>query len=139
MIPPGWNVTEPIELACKLVKVLEALSSASQDARAFVSKIDNFRRSLSQLQTKLDDAALGNVDDYDHLRATLVECKVCVERCEDFSRDFEKLNDGSGSGKLALAGQATRWVWQEGKASKLRKEIDSQMNDITFLLLIKSL
>ena len=94
MIPPGWNVTEPIELAVKLVQVIDALSTASQDSRAFASKIDNFRRSLSHLQKKMDDAAISNADDYDHLRATLAECKVCVERCEDFSKDFAKLNNG---------------------------------------------
>lgn len=136
MILPGWNVSEPIDLAIKLYDVVEALKNAPEGAKSFVYKVNSFRRSLEELQQTLknDIAARSSAQDLDHLHATLLECQQCVQRCEEFGRRFESLT-GDGKGGLLRA----RWVWQDKKVARLRAEIDSQMGSIGMSLMIKTL
>lgn len=140
MILPGWNVSEPIDLAIKLYDVVEALKTAPEEAKSFTAKVNGFRRSLEELQGTLnnDIATRSSAQDLDHLGATLVECQECVQRCEDFGQRFKGLvKDGRGG--LSGASQATRWVWQDKKVARLRAEIDSQMGSIGLSLMIKTL
>ena len=140
MVLPGWNVSEPVELAVKLYDVVESLKSAPEEAKAFRTKIESFRRSLTELQRIIDGdvSSRSSTQDLDHLRETLLECQDCVKRCEEFGNKFSKIiRDGAGS--LKGAKEATRFVWQDKKVARLRKEIDSQMNDIGLTLMIKTL
>lgn len=139
MIPPGWNVTEPIGLAAGLYKVIESLKSAPEDAKAFTAKIERFRRSLTELHRVLDDSlAFDPSRDQAYLREALADCQSCVRRCQNFHDSFQKLSQ-DGAAKFANAAQAARWVWRDRKIVKLRDEIDSQMSNIGLTLLIKSL
>lgn len=140
MVLPGWNVSEPIDLAFKLYKVIESLKSAPEEAKAFVSKINNFRRSLSELQKTIENdiATRSSAQDLDHLRETIVECQDCVKRCEEFGERFGNITrDGAAS--LKGAREATLFVWQDKKVARLRNEIDGQMNSIGLSLMIKTL
>ena len=139
MVLPGWNVSEPIDLAIKLYEVVEALRSAPDSAKAFVSKINNFRSNLKELQRILEsDTVSHSADDLENLRATLHQCQACVQRCEEYSEKFGKLIK-DGGGRMDGAGQATRWALQDKKVTRLREEIDSQMNGIGLTLAIKAL
>ena len=139
MVLPGWNVSEPIDLAYKLYAVIERLRSAPDSAKAFVSKINNFGSNLKELQRLLEsDTASHSPQDFDHLRATLLECQDCVKRCEEYSDRFRKLTK-DGKSKLEGAGQAARWTLQEEKVARLKEEIDSQMSSIGLALTIKTL
>jgi carotenoid cleavage dioxygenase-like enzyme len=140
MVLPGWNVSEPVDLAWKLYHVVESLKSAPEEAKAFVAKINAFSRSLNELQNTLrnDIASRASAQDLDHLRITLEECQACVKRCEEFSERFEKLTKGGARG-VAGASQATRWALQDKKVDRLRKDIDSQMNGIGLTLTIRTL
>jgi len=140
MVLPGWNVSEPIQLAIKLYDVIDALKDAPEDARAFVSKVNGFRRSLEELgQTlKSDFSDLSSFQDLDHLHATLVECQGCVRRCQDFGDRFKSLTK-DGGGSITRVGQAARYLWQDKKVARLRAEIDSQMNSIHLNLTIRTL
>ena len=141
MILPGWNVSEPIDLAWKLYDVIESFKSAPEDAKAFVSRVNKFSRALKELQKTINnDTALrsSSAQDLDLLRATLVDCQDVVKRCEAFSEQFQKLvQDGGGS--IAGAQQATRWVWKDKKVARLNQEIDNQMVSISVTLMIKTL
>ena len=140
MILPGWNVSEPVDLALKLYEVIEALKSAPEEAKAFRSKIDNFRRSLTELQKAIqhDVSSRSSAQDLDHLRETLIQCQDCVKRCEEFGRKFGKIaKDGAAS--LRGAREATRFVWQDKKVARLRQEIDGQMSSIGLTLMIQTL
>ena len=138
MVLPGWNVSEPVQLTIKLYKVIEALKNAPGEAKAFISKLDDFRCSLEALQQTME----GDVEtrfpsqDLDHLRVTLSNCQGCVKRCEEFSKQFRTLTR-DGNGPFTSAGPRLWLVWHEKKADKLAAEIDSQVNKITFSLLIK--
>jgi SMC interacting uncharacterized protein involved in chromosome segregation len=140
MVLPGWNVSEPVELAFKLYHVIESLRSAPEEAKAFVTKINSFSRSLRELQKTIhnDIATRSSAQDLDHLRETLEECQDCVKRCEEFGERFRHITrDGSGS--LKSAKEATRFVWQDNKVARLRKEIDDQVTGIGLSLMIKTL
>ena len=135
MVLPGWNVSEPIDLAFKLYDVVECLRSAPGSAKAFVSKINNFRSNLKELQRILEiEISSDPAQDLEHLRATVLECQACVKRCEEYSEGFEKLTK-DGKGKM----EAARWALQEKKVARLREEIDGQMNSIGLTLAIKTL
>ncbi len=139
MVLPGWNVSEPIDLAIKLYEVVESLRSAPETAKAFVSKINTFRGNLEELQKILKSEITSQPSqDLDHLSATILECEACVKRCEEYSEGFRKLTK-DGRGKLEGAGQAARWTLQEKRVSRLREEIDSQMGSIGLTLAIKTL
>lgn len=140
MVLPGWNVSEPIQLAVKLYDVIDALKDAPEGARSFVSKVNGFRRLLEELgQTlKSDFPDHSTAKDLDHLHATLVECQDCVRRCQDFGDRFKSLTKDGGGG-IARVGQAARYLWQDKKVARLRAEIDSQMNNIHLSLTIRTL
>ena len=139
MVLPGWNVSEPIDLAYKLYEVLEALRSAPESAKAFVSKINAFSSNLSELQKILEsETASHSAQDLEHLRATVLECQACVKRCVEYGEKFGKLTK-DGRGKMDGAGQAARWTLQKEKVARLREEIDGQMNSIGLTLQIKTL
>ncbi|CAD6593106.1 MAG: hypothetical protein ASARMPREDX12_006840 [Alectoria sarmentosa] len=138
MVLPGWNVSEPIDLAYKLYEVLEALRSAPESAKAFVSKINAFSSNLSELQKILEsETASHSAQDLEHLRATVLECQACVKRCVEYGEKFGKLTK-DGRGKMDGAGQAARWTLQKEKVARLREEIDGQMNSIGLTLQIKT-
>lgn len=134
MVLPGWNVSEPIDLAYKLYEVVESLRSAPESAKAFVSKINNFRANLKELQRILESDHAS----HEHLRTIVLECEACVKRCEEYSGGFGKLTK-DGKGKMDGAGQAARWTLQERKVARLEKELDGQMTSIGLTLAIKSL
>ena len=139
MVLPGWNVSEPIDLAYKLYEVVESLRNAPESAKAFVSKIKNFRGNLKELQRILEtDTASRSPQDLEHLRATVLACEDCVKRCEEYGEGFGKLTR-DGKAKMDGAGQAARWTLQEKKWTRLRDEIDDQMNNIGLTLQIKTL
>lgn len=138
MVLPGWNVSEPIDLAFKLYDVVESLRSAPQSAKAFVSKIKNFSSNLAELQKILEyDTGRQSAQDLEHLRVTVLECQACVKRCEEYSEKFGKLTS-DGTGKMDGAGQAALWTLQKEKVARLRDEIDGQMNSIGLTLAIKT-
>lgn len=139
MVLPGWNVSEPIELAFRLYDVVESLRSAPDSAKAFVSKINNFSANLEILQRILERATASHqTQDLAHLHTLVLDCKACVKRCEEYSNGFGKLTK-DGGGKMDSAGQAARWTLQEKKVAGLRNEIDAQMNNIGLTLAIQNL
>ena len=137
MIPPGWNVTEPLSLATSLYRVVESLKAAPEEAKAFTAQIENFSRSLKQLQRVIDEnLAPDPREDHEDLRATLANCQECVQRCQKFQESFQKLSNAE-SKRMANAGQVALWVWNDRKIVRLRQEIDSLMNTVNWAFLFK--
>lgn len=137
VIPPGWNVTEPIALAVKLHHVVQSFRSASDEARSFVLKVETFRGNLNQLQKELENPA----ENVTRLQGILVHCQNIVDQCEAFEARFKELNR-SNLTKLATGRLTTSWVWNKetaGTATKLRHEIDSLNHDIIASISIDSM
>ena len=139
MIPPGWNVTEPISLAASLCKVVQSLRAAPEDAKAFTAHIEKFNYLLEELQRVIDESlALDPNKDHHHLRSTLADCKRCVQDCREFQESFPKLRNDDSKG-IGNAGQLARWVWSEKLVDRLRHDIDRQMSSIGLCLNITTL
>ena len=136
MVLPGYNVSEPIELAYKLYEIVESLRSAPESAKAFISKTNSFKGNLDELERVLE-SELPSQPGQDHLRATVRECQACIKRCEEYSEGFPKLTK-DGKGKADGVGQAARWTFQEKKVNRLREEIDTRMSSIGLTLAIKT-
>ncbi|KAM0798557.1 hypothetical protein BDR22DRAFT_371431 [Usnea florida] len=134
MVLPGYNVSEPIELAVKLYEIVESLRSAPENAKAFISKTNSFKNSLDQLDRILE-GELPSQPGQDHLRATVRECRACIKRCEKHSEGFPKLTK-DGKGKIDWAAQAARWTLQEKTVTKLSEEIKTLMSSISLVLAI---
>ena len=123
----------------KLYRVVEALRSAPDSAKAFVTKINNFSDSLTELQRIIDsENESQSTGDLERLRALVNQCQACVQRCEKYGEGFEKLTK-DGNGIMDSAGQAARWTLHEEKAARLREEINGQINDIGFALAVRNL
>ena len=139
MVLPGWNISEPIELAYKLYNVIECLQSAPESAKAFLFKIKTFKGNLDELQRVLaTNIACYPAQDLKPLEATVLECQACVERCEEYSKGFGKLTKDE-KGRMEGVRQAARWTMQQEKVARLRAEIDGQMSSIGLTLAIKTL
>ena len=140
MVLPGWNVSEPVQLALQLYAVVETLKSAPDDAKAFAFKVASFRRNLEDLQATVDQelANPSSAQNLDSLRQTLIESQECVKRCEDFSARYNGLL-AAGTKRFQRAKDAARWAWQDKEVVRYRADIDSQMNNIHFSLSVRNL
>ena len=136
MVLPGWNVSEPIELAYKLYEIVESLRSAPENAKAFTSKTNSFKSSLDELDRILA-SELPSQPGQDHLRATIRDCRACIKRCEEHSQSFPKLTK-DGKGKIDWARQAALWTFQEKTVNKLSEEIKTLMSSISLVLTIRT-
>ena len=138
MVLPGWNVSEPIDLAIKLYQVIESLRSAPESARAFVDTINEFRGNLKELQKVLESEITPQpTEALQNLSATVRKCEACVKRCEEYSEGFRKLTK-DGRGMMDGAGQAARWTLQKEKVARLREDIDGRMKSIQLTLAINT-
>ena len=131
VVPPGWNVTEPIGLAIRLYRVAEQLRGAPEEAGLFVARIKSFSSALKQLQNILEkgNAAASSSDGLQELKTAVDESTVCVLRCENFSQRFFNLVNNAGV-QRANIGQAARWVWKKEEVSRLAAEMDSHIQAI---------
>lgn len=119
MIPPGWNVTEPIGLAIKLYRIAEELRNAPEETNIFRKRLISFKNGLDTLQEILEEGADSNLllRHVDRLKSVVKESQDCVQRCEDF---------------VTSVRQATKWVWKKEQAGRLTAEIDSRLHDLSF-------
>ena len=136
MVLPGWNVSEPIDLAYKLYEIVESLRSAPENAKAFISKTKSFEGNLDELDRVLG-SEIPSQSGQDLLRATVQECRTCIKRCENYSDGFSKLTK-DGRGKIDGARQAALWTLQEKKVTRLLDEINTRMSSIGLTLAIKT-
>ena len=139
VVPPGWNVTEPIGIAIKLYKIAEKLNHAPDSAKHFKSKIERLGAMLSSLEKAIlrIRAAPLPADGLAQLQKEVVGLQECIKQCEEFIATFPSLT-GDGSKKSSAAAKA-RWVWDEKKGNELSAQIESHINYINLNLGIISL
>ena len=130
VVPPGWNVTEPIGIAIKLYEIAEKLNHAPSGAKHFKSKIERHGARLGSLEKViLISAASLPADDLAQLQEEVVELQECIKHCEEFIATFVSLTD-DGSKKSSTAAKA-RWVWDERKGNEYSARIESHINHIS--------
>ena len=137
VVPPGWNVTEPLHVAKKVYDYIQAIRGASDEVKSFASKLNTFCVALEALEKSLESPLTPSADNASYLRHTLDGCWTCAADCQKFIEQFKSLNEPA-QGKYNTGDKVT-WVWKKDTAAKLRQEIDSQIHGITFLLSVASL
>ena len=100
MVPPGWNVTEPLRIAIQAIRTLEAIHHAPEEAKDFRSNIDSFDASVKGLQSVLKQlqpvvetgrSLDSPPDTYTTLEKELMGSRDCITRCEEFSKRYNAL------------------------------------------------
>ena len=142
VVPPGWNVTEPIGIAIKLFEIAEKLKDAPRSAKHFKTKIEGLGQSLKLLERVLREIGGGRAaplpaDNLAQLRRGVIGLQECIERCEEFIATFVPLTS-DGSKKPSAAAKA-RWVWEEKTGKDYSAQIESHINLISLNLSINSL
>ena len=137
IVPPGWNVTEPLHIAKKVYNYIQAIRGASVEVKSFASKLKTFCRALEALEECLASATIASVEGAEHLRNTLDGCWVCATDCQKFIEHFKNLNEPVQG--VSTTGDKVNWVWKKDTAARLRQEIDSQIVDINLVMNIASL
>lgn len=147
MVAPGWNVTEPIHVLAQIIRTIEAVQLAPEEAEDFKSQIESFADSLRGLQSVLEglQARLENATAVHHqpsrygtLKAKLDASWDYIRRCEEFSKRFN--NIANSEAKFAVrTGQAGRWVWNKKHAAHLSRQLESHIRDISLKLQIENL
>ena len=147
MVAPGWNVTEPIHVLVQIIKTIEAVQFAPEEAQDFKAQIESFADSLRGLQTVLESlqAGLENETALQTQSRNLVNLKGSLDaswdyirRCEEFSKRFN--NIANTQAKFAIrTGQAGRWVWNKKHATHLSGQLESHIRDISLKLQIETL
>lgn len=147
MIPPGWNVTEPIRIAVQTIHTVQSIQKAPADAQNFRASIQSFDASVKGLQSVIQqlkpvteaskslEVPLANVD---LLEADLESARQCIQRCEQFSKRYNGLAQGDGN-FLNRKAEASRWVWDTGEVRELYEQVDKCMQAIQLKLSIISL
>ena len=142
VVPPGWNVTEPIGLAIKLYEIAEKLKYAPESAKYFKSKIKRLGQSLSLLQEVLVWIGVGRAaplpaESFAQLKEEVVALQERIQECEEFIATFVPLTDDGGRRPSAAA--RARWVWDEKKGNEYSAQIESHIHFINFNLSINAL
>ena len=142
VVPPGWNVTEPIGLAVKLYKLAEKLKHAPESAKYFESKIERLGGLLSSLQDVLmsigdGTAAPLSANSFAQLKKEIMALQKCIQQCEEFIASFVPLT-GDGSRRPSAAARA-RWVWDEEKGKECSAQIDEHFQFLNLALSIITL
>ena len=142
VVPPGWNVTEPIGLAIKSYEIAEKLKHAPKSAKTFKSKIERLGRLLSLLQEVLVRIGDGRAaplpaDNLAQLQEEVIALQERIQQCEEFIAKFVPLT-GDGSKKSSAAAKA-RWVWDEKKGNEHAAQIESHILLINLNLNIDTL
>ena len=142
VVPPGWNVTEPIGLAIKSYEIAEKLKHAPRSAKTFKSKIERLGRLLSLLQEVLVRIGDGRAaplpaDNFAQLKEEVIALQERIQQCEEFIAKFVHLT-GDGSKKSSAAAKA-RWVWDEKKGNEHAVQIESHILLINLNLNIDTL
>ena len=133
MVLPGWNVTEPLNIAIELYKIAEKLNHAPSRAKDFKSRIERLGHTLSGLERVLLRIAEGRAaplpaDSLAHLQQEVAGLQECIKNCEVFIASFVSLT-GDGSKKSSAAAKA-RWVWDEKKGNEYLAQIESHINSM---------
>ena len=133
VVPPGWNVTEPIGIAIRLYEIAEKLNHAPSRAKHFKSKIERLGDTLSSLEKvilRIRDGRTAPLptDNLAQLQKEVVGLQECIKHCEEFIAAFVPLT-GDASKKSSAAAKA-RWVWDEKKGNEYSALIESHIHYI---------
>lgn len=140
MVLPGWNVTEPLQVAGKFYIFVRAYRDADQQIKDFASSVNDFCASLKALDECLKNPDATPLDDNDHLKVASNGCQKCAESCQKFVKNFFNVNQLDPNQPDAPAGddvsprRRLNWMWKKDAATKLTQDMIRQINYINLHL-----
>lgn len=132
MVLPGWNVTEPLQVAARFCEFVQAYRGAPYQIRNFASEVDAFRVALKALESCLNNPASIPPNDLTILKnASEGRLRRCAEDCQKFVDGFFKSINAPARDEIG-AGNRLNWIWKEKEAAALKQDMNSQ---VTYILL----
>lgn len=130
MVLPGWNVSEPLQVAVRLCKFVQAYRDAPTQIQEFASQVSAFNAALKALERCLKNRATIPLDDLTIPKDTSGGLRHCAEKCDDFVNGFFKdnapLRDEIG------AGGRLNWIWKDNDAAALKQAMNTWVGIINF-------
>ncbi|MCJ1427206.1 hypothetical protein MMC29_005109 [Sticta canariensis] len=134
MVLPGWNVTEPLEVAAKIYTIVRAYRDADGQIQSFASQVSIFCTTLRALDECLKNPDATPLDDNDPLKIASDGCRRCAENCQSFVEDFLKQNDlpqpNAKARQEGGPGRRLQWIWRKDQATALAEEMGRQISYI---------
>ena len=132
MVLPGWNVTEPLQVAGEFYVFVRKFQAAPEKIKAFASLVENFSHILRSIDDCLQDPNPVPIGDYENLKLASVSFKKCAEECQNFIQQFFEEN-GYGTGKKL------KWIWKKEQASDLQTDMYQQIQIMSLYINIANL
>lgn len=129
MVLPGWNVTEPLQVAKEFCVFVRKFRGAPAEIKVFASKLDGFSSVLKQLDKRLHHPDSVPAEDYDGLKSAFIRCMHCAESCQNFINQFNQ-----DVRVPVSAGHKLKWVWKKDQALALEQSMNSQISITTMHL-----
>lgn len=134
MVLPGWNVTEPLQVAWKFYNWVRNFRDADDEIKTFAVQVESFCDVLKALDECLKNPDSTPLHDDDPLKVASDGCKRCAEHCKKFVNHFFR----QFNGKIPDAptrddvGPSHRlnWMWKKDEATKLALEMNRQIHNI---------
>ena len=134
MVLPGWNVTEPLEIAVKFYTFVRAYRDADGQIQSFALQVSTFCATLRALDECLQDQDATPLDDNDPLKLAADGWRHCAKNCQSFVEDFFKQFDPAQPNAKAREeggpGRRLQWMWRKNDATKLAEEMNRQISYI---------
>ena len=138
MVLPGWNVTEPLQVAGKFYIFVQAYRGADEQIESFALHVQTFRTALEALDECLMNPDSTPLDNNDPLKLASDDCKRCAENCQRFINNFFRQFDANQIDAPARGsvgpGHRLNWMWKKDEATKLALAMDQQVHYINFHL-----
>ena len=128
MVLPGWNVTEPVQVALLFIDFIRKVRDVPTDIAAFATQVKTLRSALLGLDECLKNPS-AHGEDYDGLRSAAEDIERVAEDCQSFLEKFFEENYEKIPGQTDDIGFRTRlgWFWHKDKAKKLTEDISTQI------------
>ncbi len=138
MIPPGWNVTEPMHVAAKLYDFVQKYRGAPEQIRAFATQVNTFCSAMKAFESCLKSPDSIPQDDLETLTTVSNGCKRCADHCQAFLGTFFKQLDDFSQEEVR-AGDRLNWIWKKDEAITLKQDMSEQVGIINLHLNISHL
>lgn len=140
MVLPGWNVTEPLQVAVKFYLFVRAYRDADKQIKDFAIDVKKFCATVKALDECLMSPGSTPLDDDDALKVAADGCKRCAENCQKFINNFFKQFDAKQLAAPAQdevgRGHRLNWMWKKDEAAKLALTMNEQVNYLNLHLSI---
>ena len=134
MVLPGWNISEPLQVAAKFCKFVREYRGAPKQIKKFASQVDDFCFALKALDSCLQNPSSIPPDKLKILRdASEGSSRLCAETCQKFVNGFFTSNNASQCDEVG-AGNRVNWIWKEKEAAELKQDMNSQVGLINLHL-----